>query len=166
MTLVVIKLGNKVYNGDKEDEGYELLRFLNAIMYPHKEDFMATVSEYIDFSENEELWKEAAQMGSWAEKIHQELKEEMREEVTNEITEKVTSEITEKVTSEITEKVTSEVTEKVTNRVVEQGIQAVIQDYLEEQAPKERIINKLQKFFALTEEKSEFYYAKFAGKAF
>lgn len=178
MTLVVIKLGNKVYNGDKEDEGHELLRFLNAIMYPHKEDFMATVSEYIDFSENEELWKEAAQMGSWAEKIHQELKEEMREEVTNEvrnelieevtneITEKVTSEITEKVTSEITEKVTSEVTEKVTNRVVEQGIQAVIQDYLEEQAPKERIINKLQKFFALTEEKSEFYYAKFAGKAF
>ena len=162
MTLVVIKLGNKVYNGDKEDEGYELLRFLNAIMYPHKEDFMATVSEYIDFSENEELWKEAAQMGSWAEKIHQELKEEMREEVTNE----VRNELIEEVTNEITEKVTSEVTEKVTNRVVEQGIQAVIQDYLEEQAPKERIINKLQKFFALTEEKSEFYYAKFAGKAF
>ena len=26
MTLVVIKLGNTVYNGDKEDEGYELLR--------------------------------------------------------------------------------------------------------------------------------------------
>ncbi|MCI9421600.1 MAG: hypothetical protein HFG81_02650 [Dorea sp.] len=194
MTLVVIKLGNKVYNGNKEDEGYELLRFLNAIMYPHKEDFMATVSEYIDFSENEELWKEAAHMGSWAEKIHQELKEEMREEVTNEVrnelieevrnevtekmtneitekvtnevTEKVMNEITEKVTNEVTEKVTNEVTEMVTNRVVEQGIQAVIQDNLEEQVPKERIVNKLQKFFALTEEKSEFYYTKFAGKVF
>ena len=49
MTLVVIKLGNAVYNGDEEDEGYELLRFLNTIMYLHKDDFMDTVSEYIDF---------------------------------------------------------------------------------------------------------------------
>lgn len=43
MTLVVIKLGDKVYNGEKGDEGYELMRFLNAIMYPHQKDFMDTV---------------------------------------------------------------------------------------------------------------------------
>ena len=49
LTLAVIKLGDKVYNGKKENEGYELLRFLNTIMYPHKEDFMDTVSEYFDF---------------------------------------------------------------------------------------------------------------------
>lgn len=62
MTLIVIKLGNEVYNGEKEDEGYALLRFLNALMYPHKEDFIDTVTEYIDFSNNEELWKESDNM--------------------------------------------------------------------------------------------------------
>ena len=64
MTLVVIKLGNEVYNGGKEDEGYELLHFLNAIMYPHKEDFMATVTEYIDYPENTDLWKGVTQVSS------------------------------------------------------------------------------------------------------
>ncbi len=59
MTLIVIKLGNEVYNGKKEEEGYDLLRFLNVLMYPHKDNFMDTVSEYIDFSNNEELWKES-----------------------------------------------------------------------------------------------------------
>ncbi len=58
MTLVIIKLGNRVYNGNKKDEAYELLRFLNTIMYPHERDFLNTMSEYIDFSSNEELWKE------------------------------------------------------------------------------------------------------------
>ena len=58
MTLVIIKLGNVVYNGKKEEEYYELLRFLDTIMSPHKEDFMDTVKEYIDFSQNKELWKE------------------------------------------------------------------------------------------------------------
>ena len=28
ITLVVIKSGDEVYNGDKEDEGYDLFRFL------------------------------------------------------------------------------------------------------------------------------------------
>ena len=64
MTLVVIKLGNEVYNGGKEDDGYDLFRFLNAIMYPHKEDFMPTVTEYIDYSQNAELWREVKQMSS------------------------------------------------------------------------------------------------------
>lgn len=31
MTLVIIKLGNRVYNGSEDDEGYGLFRFLNAI---------------------------------------------------------------------------------------------------------------------------------------
>lgn len=62
LKLVIIRLGDKVYNGEKGNEGYELLHFLNAIMYPHREDFMDTVSEYIDFSHNEELWKETNHM--------------------------------------------------------------------------------------------------------
>ncbi len=60
MTLVIIKLGNMVYNGEKGEENYDLLHFLNTVMYPHKEDFIEAVSEYIDFSETEELWKEAS----------------------------------------------------------------------------------------------------------
>ncbi len=58
MTLVIIKLGDMVYNGKKEDEWYDLLHFLDTVMSPHKEDFLDAVKEYIDFSENEELWKE------------------------------------------------------------------------------------------------------------
>lgn len=49
LTLVIIKLGDAVYNGEKEDEGYELFRFLNAVMYPHKDDFLDVVSEYLFF---------------------------------------------------------------------------------------------------------------------
>ena len=60
LTLVVIKLGNRVYNGEKGEANYDLLHFLNTVMYPHKADFIKTVSEYIDFSETEELWKEAS----------------------------------------------------------------------------------------------------------
>lgn len=32
------------------------------IMYPHKEDFLDTVKAYIDFSQNEILWKELDKM--------------------------------------------------------------------------------------------------------
>ena len=60
LTLVVIKLGNRVYNGEKGEANYDLLHFLNTVMYPHKADFIKTVSEYIDFSKTEELWKEAS----------------------------------------------------------------------------------------------------------
>lgn len=62
LVLVVIRLGDSVYNGVKEDEGYDVLRFLHTIMYPHKEDFLETVKEYIDFSQNEILWKEMDRM--------------------------------------------------------------------------------------------------------
>ena len=47
MTLVVIKLGDKVYNGEEGDEEYELLHFLNAIMYPHKEKRRGIARTYI-----------------------------------------------------------------------------------------------------------------------
>lgn len=46
--------------------------------------------------------------------------------------------------------------------ILEEGIQAMIQENLDEQTPKERIIAKLQKYFGLTEEYSEHYYKKFA----
>ena len=72
MTLVVIRLGDKVYNMEKGSEGYELLRFLNAIMYPHRDDFMDTISEYIDFSENEELWRETKRMSGLGQSILEE----------------------------------------------------------------------------------------------
>lgn len=88
MALVVIKLGNTVYNGDEEDEGYELLRFLNTIMYPHKDDFMDTVSEYIDFSDNEALHKEVIHVST----IEQIKYEGMREELTAELTEELREE--------------------------------------------------------------------------
>ena len=84
MTLVVIKLGNTVYNGDEEDEGYELLRFLNTIMYPHKDDFMDTVSEYIDFSDNEALHKEVIHVSTIEQIKYEGMREELREELREE----------------------------------------------------------------------------------
>ena len=135
MTLVVIKLGNTVYNGDEEDEGYELLRFLNTIMYPHKDDFMDTVSEYIDFSDNEALHKEIIHVST----IEQIKYEGMREELTEELT--------------------KEITEELTGR----GVKALILDNLENEIPKERILVKLQKYFNLTEEKAKWYYERFVS---
>lgn len=72
MTLVVIRLGEKVYNGDEEDEGYELFNFLNLMMYPHNKDFIRNMSKYIDFSNNEELWKEANAMSGLGQSILEE----------------------------------------------------------------------------------------------
>lgn len=70
LTLVVIKLGNEVYNGKEDEEGYGLLRFLNAIMYPHTSDFMDKISENIDFSDNEEFWKEAKRMTGLGQSVY------------------------------------------------------------------------------------------------
>ena len=155
MTLVVIKLGDMVYNGDKEDEAYELLRFLNAIMYPHKDSFMATVSEYIDYSDNETLWKGVTDVSTIEEIKYAGMREELRE--------KLRKELTEKIRGELTEKIKRELTAKIMEGVREEGIQTMIQDNLEGQIPKERIIIKLQKRFDLTKEKAEEYYKKYAG---
>jgi hypothetical protein len=67
MTLVLIRLGDKVYNGDKNDDGYDLFDFLNLIMYPHDKNFMNDVSRYIDFSNNAELRREAGNMSGLGE---------------------------------------------------------------------------------------------------
>ena len=49
LTLVIIRLGKKEYNGEKKDEGYDLLRFLNTIMYPHRDDFMRSYRTTLTF---------------------------------------------------------------------------------------------------------------------
>lgn len=159
LTLIVIKLGSIVYDGRRGDEGYELLRFLNTVMYPHKENFMKTVSEYIDFSDNEELWKEATHMDGLGQCIVDELRELLWDEVKAEVLATVTDEVTAKVTSEVTAKVTDEVTAKVTGEM----IRTLILDYLEDQIPKDRILLKLQKYFHLTKEESGIYYDRIAA---
>ncbi len=68
-------MGNEVYNGDEEEEEYELFRFLNAIMYPHREDFMSTISEYIVYSDNEELWREVTDLSTIEQIRYEGLKE-------------------------------------------------------------------------------------------
>ena len=69
LTLVLIRLGDIEYNREKDSEGYDLLRFLNAIMYPHRENFMETIADYIDFSENEELRLEVSNMSGLGQSI-------------------------------------------------------------------------------------------------
>ena len=80
MTLVVIRLGERVYNGSENEEGYELFDFLNLIMYPHNKNFMEDMSKYIDFSKNEELWKEAENMSGLGQSILEEGRTEGRTE--------------------------------------------------------------------------------------
>ena len=67
------------YRGKEENEGHRLLRFLNAVMYPHSVEFMDTISEYIDFSENEELWKEGSHMFSLGQCIAEDVWKEASE---------------------------------------------------------------------------------------
>ena len=94
-------------------------------MYPHREDFIEELLDYIDFSENEELWKEEPRMFSLSQCIYEDgIKEG-----------------------------------------IEDGIAAFVKSDLEENISKERTIQKLQKFFALTEEKAEEYYERFADEA-
>jgi len=120
LTLVIIRLGKKEYNGEKKDEGYDLLRFLNTIMYPHREDFMEVVSDYIDFSQNKEL----------------------REEV----------------------KKVMGIGQIMLETGIEQGIEVFILDNEEEGIPRERVIEKLQKRFKLTEDRAVYYYDRFASR--
>lgn len=69
LTLILIRLGDIEYNREKDSEGYDLLRFLNAIMYPHRENFMETIADYIDFSENEKLRLEVSSMSGLGQSI-------------------------------------------------------------------------------------------------
>jgi hypothetical protein len=70
MTLVIIRLGDRKYNGKEGDEFYDLFKFLNLIMYPHKENFIEDMREFIDFSDNEDLKKEADDMSGLGQCIH------------------------------------------------------------------------------------------------
>ena len=146
MTLVVIKLGDAVYNGKERDEHYELLHFLSMIMYPHKEDFVEQVSRYIDFSGNQDLQKEVQRMSGLGESIYKEGKEKGWEEGKEEGKAEGRAEGKEEGREEGRE----------------EGIQALILDNLEEKIPMEKILAKLQKRFHLTKEKAEAYYQKYA----
>ena len=179
-TLIVIKLGDEVYNGDKEEEGYVLFRFLNLIMYPDKDDFMVNVSEYIDYSDNEELWKEVTDVSTIEQIKYEGMKEkltkELTEQVTKDVTEQVTKEVTEQVTKDVTEQVTKDVTEQVTKDITEQvtkdvtdqitkeGIRIFILSSLEDNIPKERTLAKLQRHYHITKEKAEQYYREFTAE--
>lgn len=110
-------------------ENYDLLHFLNTVMYPHKADFLKTVSEYIDFSETEELWKEASEVTGLGQCVYNDGIEEGREEGR------------------------------------EEGIRVLVLDGIAEQASRERIVGKLQRYFKLTQEKAEHYYDTFASEA-
>ncbi len=123
LTLVIIRLGKKEYNGEKKDEGYDLLRFLNTIMYPHRDDFMEVVSDYIDFSQNSELSEEVKKVMG----IGQIMLETGIEQG------------------------------------IEQGIEVFILDNEEEGIPRERVIQKLQRRFRLTEDMAIHYYNRFAS---
>ena len=96
---------------------------------------MATVSEYIDYSDNETLWKGVTDVSTIEEIKYAGMREEL----------------------------TKELTEKIMEGVREESIQTMILDYLEEQISRERIIIKLQKRFDFTKEKAEEYYKKYAG---
>lgn len=67
LSLVIIRLGKSEC---VSKEG--ILEFLSAIFYPHKKDFLDTVQKYIDFSQNEELWKEISNMSGLGMSILQE----------------------------------------------------------------------------------------------
>lgn len=70
LSLVIIRLGNPECVSKEGKEG--ILEFLSAIFYPHKKDFLDTVQKYIDFSQNEELWKEVSHMSGLGMSILQE----------------------------------------------------------------------------------------------
>ena len=108
---------------------------------------MSTVSEYIDFSDNDALRKEVIHVSTIEQIKYEGMREELTEELTKEITEELTKEITEEITEELTGR----------------GVKALILDNLENEIPKERILVKLQKYFSLTEEKAKWYYERFVS---
>ena len=92
-------------------------------MYPHRDDFMKVVSDYIDFSQNSELSEEVKKVMG----IGQIMLETGIEQG------------------------------------IEQGIEVFILDNEEEGIPRERVIQKLQRRFRLTEDMAIHYYNRFAS---
>ncbi len=80
LTLVIIRLGDAVFQEIEDKDKSSMLEFLHTIMYPHRKDFLDTVKKYIDFSKNEELWKEVDSMSGLGMSIREECLAEGRME--------------------------------------------------------------------------------------
>ena len=149
-SLVIIRLGSSSYDGSPDDSGYRLLRFLNALMYPHRRDFMDTVSDYIDFSANTELWKEAVRMSGLGESI-------LEEGI--EIGRRSGIEIGRRSGIEIGRRSGIEIGHK---SGLEDAMRSLVQFDLKDSIPADSIISKLQNYFGLSRESAEQYFRKFA----
>ena len=55
LTLVIIRFGDKVFHQIEDKEKNDMMEFLHAVMYPHKDNFLETIKKHINFSDNEEL---------------------------------------------------------------------------------------------------------------
>ena len=80
LTLVIIRLGDKIFHEIEDKEKNDMMEFLHAVMYPHEKNFLDTVRKHIDFSENEELWKEIDHMSGLGVSIREECLAEGRAE--------------------------------------------------------------------------------------
>ena len=80
LSLVVIRLGDGAFRGIGDKAKNDMMEFLHAIMYPHKEDFLDIIKKHISFSDNEELWKEVEHMSGLGMSIREECLEEGRKE--------------------------------------------------------------------------------------
>ena len=80
LTLVIIRLGDKVFHEMEDKEKNDMMEFLHAVMYPHGKHFLDTIKKHIDFSENEELWKEVRHMSGLGMSILEEGRVEGRAE--------------------------------------------------------------------------------------
>ena len=77
---MIIRLGDEAFRGIGDKAKNDMMEFLHAIMYPHKEDFLETIKKHISFSDNEELWKEVEHMSGLGESILEEGRKEGRKE--------------------------------------------------------------------------------------
>lgn len=80
LTLVIIRLGDKIFHEIEDKEKNDMMEFLHAVMYPHRENFLETIKKHINFSENEELWKEVGYMSGLGMSILEEGRTEGRAE--------------------------------------------------------------------------------------
>lgn len=78
LTLVIIRFGDKVFHQIEDKEKNDMMEFLHAVMYPHKDNFLETIKKHINFSDNEELWKEVDYMSGLGMSIREECLEEGR----------------------------------------------------------------------------------------
>lgn len=76
LTLVIIRLGDAIYRHMDDRDKDNMMEFIHAIMYPHRNDFMETVKKHIDFSDSEKLWEEMHTMSGLGESILKEGREE------------------------------------------------------------------------------------------